>query len=177
MCTQTPSSLISSISPRGELQDSHAQHPASVATGSGIKRQRGAALPLASGERAALPLASGEHVEQGKEGQAEEKPHEWYHIKSIGDNGKKHKCQCKGNCISGCLARRQGTKKVGCPNPATWNLPGCAGGKIYIRPVPLCQACVCQTPECKSGARRPYGNFAHPCNYGRCRSCWVPKPT
>ena len=92
--------------------DSHAQRPASVATGSGIKRQRGAALPLASGERAALPLASGEHVEQGKEGQAEEKPHQWYHIESTGD--KKHRCKCKGNCSSECPAR-----KARCPNPAT----------------------------------------------------------
>ena len=83
--------------------DSHAQHPASVARGSGIKRQRGAALALASGERAALPLASGEYVEQGKEGQAEEKPHQWYHIESIGD--KKHRNKCKRNCSSICPAR------------------------------------------------------------------------
>ena len=54
---------------------------------------------------------------------------------------------------------------------------GVGGGKIYNGPVPLCQACVVQTPECKSGARRPYGNSALPCNYGRCRSCWVIKPT
>ena len=52
--------------------DSHAQHPDSVATCSGIKLRRGTTLPLASGGRAALPLASGEHVEQGKERQAEE---------------------------------------------------------------------------------------------------------
>ena len=45
--------------------DSHAQHPASVATGSGIRRHR-VRGKTTQGERAALPLASGEHVEQGE---------------------------------------------------------------------------------------------------------------
>ena len=148
----------------------------------GIKAPEAPALPLASGEQqgqgkpaeAPVPLASQEQQGQGHPSGVRFK---WYPI-PIPSTGKKSQCQCKGNCNRGCPASwsrtmRRGGKRPTCPNPATWNLgKGGRTRKFYNTLVPLCQACVCQNEKCKSGARRPYKEFAQPCNYGRCRRCW-----
>ena len=132
-------------------------------------------------EGVTLPSASGESPARQVEEQREPQPtvkrkdpddvkHRWYSIaKPAGC--KRHRCSCKGNCRSGCPARQDAEQ--GCPNNAVVNLQR----QVPVgstKPVPLCLACKCTSPNCRSGARRPFGvASAISANYGRCRSCWI----
>ena len=133
------------------------------ASGGKFKHLRAAALSVASDNEQWQLGGRG----QASDGQRLEKT-KWYKIEFA--DRPKSRCRCKGNCLTGCPARHQGAS---CPNPATWNLPK-LGRKRYNAKVPLCDACVCQTPQCNSGARRPYGKHAQNlANAGRCRRCWT----
>ena len=148
--------------------------PVPLAELSGAKPSVAEPALAASGE---LPLASGEGERPGAPGEgvrAQQTQHEWHRI--AWESSQKIKCRCKGNCLPRCPAHTKlKSGKAGvCPNPAVWNLPVRGASKQYNAPVPLCNSCVCQNPECSSGARRPYKDYAlNLCNYGRCRKCWV----
>ena len=132
------------------------------AKGGKLKRRRAAALTFASDNQEGQ---SGRSCAKGGQG-AQRKVHMWYRIACAGRPEKK--CQCKGNCSSRCPART----KLECPNPASWNVK--MVGSEYHAKVPLCSACVCQTPQCSTNARRPYGQYLRNLdNIGRCRACWT----
>ena len=65
-------------------------------------------------------------------------------------------CHCNGNCHIHCPARKPGKR---CPNKAT--------RKFITKP--LCEACRCRTKGCSNAARRPFGQFLLPANYGYCQ--------
>ena len=87
--------------------------------------------------------------QSGRRRHDNQKVHRWYHIAFAGCP--KHKCQCKGNCVTGCPARAKPGERGSCPNPANWNLPRVWTGKAY--------------------------NDKNVDNIGRCRSCWRLPPT
>ena len=87
----------------------------------------------------------------------------WY-VVEWGEEGEA--CKCSGNFFSQCPGR-----VTTCGNPADASTAAAERQRMPV--LQLCIACRCRATGCLSGARRPFRDFRHPKNFGKCRKHWI----
>ena len=87
----------------------------------------------------------------------------WYVVEWVEEG---EACKCSGNCFSRCRGR-----VTNCGNPAAASIAAAERRRTPV--LQLCIACRCKATGCPRGARRPFGDFRRPENFGKCRKHWV----